>query len=194
MGRRIGRAAAVAAALLAVVAPAHADDGRPLSWVVPQSSPWVGTLGYFDQVTRLCLAARSERQNPPKPGEPPVILDPAPLLPREVSYRPLWEIPCRKQGAHIFRTTQRTTPLGISLPSEDGELSVAWRPAGGRRLVPVEAGRDQTVRFGWWSTLPGRRGHLYLSTTYRDVHLATVATATVRTDWVLRVEPARRRR
>lgn len=183
-------AAALLAALLASAAPAQAAHERPLSWVVPQSSPWVGSPAQFDQVTRLCLAARSERRNPPKPGDP-VVADVAPSpFPRPPGYRPLWEVPCRKQGAPTFLTTQRITGLAISLPSEDAELSVAWRPAGGRRLVPVKAGRDQTVRFGWWSTLPGRRGHLFLSTTYRNVHLHTFATATVRTDWVLRVEPA----
>jgi hypothetical protein len=189
----IGVAAVLAVALLAA-APVQAADERPLSWVVPQSSPWVGSLSRFDQVTRLCLVARSERRNPPKPGDPVVADVAPPPLPRPPGYRPLWEVPCRKQHAPVFRTTQRTTPLAISLPSEDGELSVAWQAAGSRRLVPVRAGRDQTVRFGWWSTLPGRRGSLHLSTTYRNVHLHTFATATVRTDWVLRVGPARRGR
>jgi hypothetical protein len=174
---------------------AQAADERPLSWVAPQSSPWVGTPAPFDQVTRLCLVARSERRNPPKPGEPLVAYAlPAPP-PRPPGYRPQWKVPCRRQHPQTLWTTPRasTSPLTISLPSEDGELTVAWQRAPGRPLVPVSAGRDQTARFGWWSTLPGRRGRLFLSTTYRNVYVGSFGSATVRTDWVLHVEPARRR-
>jgi hypothetical protein len=67
MRRGIGVAAVLAVAPLAV-APVPAADERPLSWVVPQSSPWVGTLGRLDHATRLFLTdwGAARRAGPPQ--------------------------------------------------------------------------------------------------------------------------------
>jgi hypothetical protein len=174
-------AAASAVALLVAAVPAQAADEPPLSFVVPQSSPWVN---FGESVRRMCLVARSLTPDPVKPGEPPVAsaLAPEPRLP-----------PCRKQRPDTMRATGPKPSLSISLPAT-AALTAAWQSARGRPFVRVRVAQFEQPRFAWQVTLPGRRGRLLLRTTYTNVYFSSSGTATVQTDWLLRVVPARGRR